>query len=266
MICREVMEIIEKRYPKRYALEWDNVGLQVGRSDKEVEKIYIALDATDEVIAEAAEWGADMLITHHPMIFKALKKVNDEDFISRRVMKLIQNDISYYAMHTNYDVMGMADLAGEFLHMEDAEVLEVTCVEKNASCGEMKEEGIGRVADLKETMTLKECCEFVKEQFALPNVKVFGNPDMPVRRIAVSPGSGKSVIRAALEKEADVLITGDIDHHEGIDAVAQGMAVMDAGHYGIEHIFIEDMRRFCRENMLQAEVKTAQIRHPFWVV
>lgn len=288
MVCREIMERIEERYPKRYALEWDNVGLQVGRSDKEVSRIYVALDATDEVIGEAAAWGADMLITHHPMIFKAMKQINDTHFIGRRVIKLIQSDISYYAMHTNYDVMGMADLAGEILDMRDARVLDVTCVEPgkrrsltpggadaghdggNGATGqtaqESHEEGIGRVADLEEAMSLRECCDFVKERFHLPSVKVFGDPDMQVRRIAISPGSGKSVIGAALRKGADVLVTGDIDHHEGIDAVAQGMAVMDAGHYGIEHIFIADMKRFCEENFAGVEVKTADIRHPFWIV
>ena len=81
MICREIIKEIEARFPKHYAMEWDNVGLQVGRSDKEVKRIYLALDATDEVIEEAADWGADMLITHHPMIFKARKKINDEDFL-----------------------------------------------------------------------------------------------------------------------------------------------------------------------------------------
>ena len=113
MICREIIKEIEARFPKHYAMEWDNVGLQVGRSDKEVKRIYLALDATDEVIEEAADWGADMLITHHPMIFKAMKKINDEDFIGRRVLKLIRDDISYYAMHTNYDVIGMADLSAD---------------------------------------------------------------------------------------------------------------------------------------------------------
>ena len=126
MICREIIKEIEARFPKHYAMEWDNVGLQVGRSDKEVKRIYLALDATDEVIEEAADWGADMLITHHPMIFKAMKKINDEDFIGRRVLKLIRDDISYYAMHTNYDVMGMAELAGKVLELSEPEVLEVT--------------------------------------------------------------------------------------------------------------------------------------------
>lgn len=260
MICGSIIEEIEKTYPKTYALEWDNVGLQVGRSDKEVKKIYIALDATDEVIADAAKWGADMLLTHHPLIFKALKQVNDQNFIGRRVLKLIQNDISYYAMHTNYDVMGMADLAGEFLCLEQAEVLEVTGEREG------QPEGIGRIADLKEAVSLKECCIFVKERFHLPSVKVFGDAKMQVKRIAVCPGSGKSTIGEALKKGADVLITGDIDHHEGIDAVAQNMAVIDAGHYGIEHIYMEDMKKFCEAHFIEAEVRTAEIQHPFWVM
>ena len=106
MICSDIIQKIEERYPTRYALEWDNVGLLAGRMDKEIKKIYIALDATDEVIDEAVTWGADMLLTHHPMIFKPVKRVTDQDFIGRRLMKMIQNDLSYYAMHTNYDVNG----------------------------------------------------------------------------------------------------------------------------------------------------------------
>lgn len=258
MKCREITAKIEARYPKRYAMEWDNVGLLAGRSDKEVKKVYLALDATDEVIDEAVRVGADLLITHHPLIFKGLKQVNDDNFISRRVLRLIQNDISYYAMHTNYDVMGMADLAGEILNMKDPEVLEVTA--------EDVQEGIGRVADLEEELSLEACGEFVKETFHLPNVKVFGDPDMRVRRIAISPGSGKSMVGAALVKGADVLITGDIDHHEGIDAVAQGMAIIDAGHYGIEHIFVEDMKEFMQNHVPEVQVETAKVSHPFWIL
>lgn len=109
MKCSEIIRVIEASYPREAALDFDNVGLLAGRTDREVSRVYIALDATDAVIEEAAAWGADMLITHHPLIFSPLKRVTDEDFVSRRVLKLIQNDISYYAMHTNYDVLGMAD-------------------------------------------------------------------------------------------------------------------------------------------------------------
>lgn len=259
MLCREVIDIIEKKYPKEYALEWDNVGLLAGRDDKEVHRIYVALDATDEVIDAAVSSHADMLVTHHPLIFGGLKRINNCDFIGNRIIKLIQNDISYYAMHTNYDVLGMAELSGEKMNFKEAEVLEVTTE------GE-KPEGIGRVAELEEAITLKMCCEEVKRSFGLENVKVFGNLDTNIKRLAISPGSGKSMIGPALQKRADALITGDIGHHEGIDAAAQGLCVIDAGHYGIEHIFIEDMRAYLAGQIPQAEVKGAPIVHPFTVI
>ena len=102
MKCSEVIEILGKLAPESCACDWDNPGLLAGRSDKEVKKIYIALDATDQVVDAAIKAGADMLLTHHPLIFKAIKKVNDQNFITRRLVKLIQADISYYAMHTNF--------------------------------------------------------------------------------------------------------------------------------------------------------------------
>ena len=258
MNCREIVAIIEKRFPQSYALEWDNVGLQAGRADKEVKKILLALDADDVAVEKAVAEEASMLITHHPMIFKPLRKITDEDFIGRRLLTLIQHDISYYVMHTNYDVLGMADLAGEFLHMSAASVLEITKAEDSV-------EGIGRVADLKKPMTLAECAGWIKSTFGLPNAKVFGPGEMEVHRIAISPGSGKSIIQAALDKKADVLVTGDIDHHEGIDANAQGLMIIDAGHYGIEHIFMEDMKKFCEEKLPVLQIDTMPIRHPFWI-
>lgn len=258
MLCKEIMKLIEGTYPKHAALEWDNVGLLAGRTEKKVKKIYVALDATDEVIDEAVGMGADMLVTHHPLIFSPLKKITDEHFIGNRVVKLLQHDISYYAMHTNYDVMGMAQLAGEKLGLKEAEVLEMTSPEFN--------EGIGRVGSLERSMTLEECCGLVKNRFGLSEVKVFGERKKQVERAAISPGSGKSMIKIAVQKGADVLITGDIDHHEGIDAVAQGLAVIDAGHYGLEHIFIEDMAAFLRKNAAGVSVEQAQIRHPFYMV
>ena len=110
-----------------------NVGLLAGRSEKEVSRIYLALDATDVVIDRAIKEGADMLITHHPLLFSAVKKVTDEDFITRRIVKLIQNDISYYAMHTNYDVLGMAELSGKIMDLQNGEVLDVTYTDEEGN-------------------------------------------------------------------------------------------------------------------------------------
>ena len=261
MLCRDVMNIIEKEYPLNYALSWDNVGLLVGRDDKEVKKIYIALDATDKVIDEAVKNGADMLITHHPMIFSPIKKIHNLDFVGGRILKLIQNDISYYAMHTNYDVLGMAELSGKIMDLQNGEVLDVTYTDEEGN-----PEGIGRIGNLEKDMTLEECCVYVKHRLELGSLKVFGDMQKKVHRLAISPGSGKSSIAVALEKGADVLVTGDIGHHDGIDAVEQGLAVIDAGHYGTEYIFIEDMKQFFEKKLPVLDVLTDPIEHPFQII
>ena len=261
MICREVIDIIERRYPREYALGWDNVGLLAGRDDKEVGCIYIALDASDEVIHAAVEQEADMLITHHPLIFSGMKRITNEDFIGRRVLEQLRSDVSYYAMHTNYDVMGMASRSGDLMGLKEPEVLEVTYEDRAE-----KTEGIGRIGRLEKAVTLRQCCERVKQTFGLGSVRVFGDPERMVERLAICPGSGKSVIKAALRKHADVLVTGDIGHHEGIDAKAQGLAVIDAGHYGLEYIFAEDMRGYLAHELEGVRVMAAPVRHPFVTV
>ena len=258
MLCRDIMKVIETTYPKHAALEWDNVGLLVGRMDKEVNSIYVALDATNEVIEDAISCKADMLITHHPLLFSPLKTITDEDYIGSRVVKLLQHDISYYAMHTNYDVLGMAELSGAILGLDDRKVLEVTDDETR--------EGIGRVGMLKSEMSLQECCELVKERFHLDTVKVFGNLNEKIQRVAISPGSGKHMSEFALAEGAQVLVTGDIDHHEGLDAMERGLFVIDAGHYGLEHIFIEDVAEFMKEKFCGVRVVTAKKTNPFHVI
>lgn len=257
MKCSEIIEKLNVLAPEGCACDWDNPGLLAGRSDKEVKKIYIALDATDQVVDDAIASGADMLLTHHPLIFKAVKKVNDQNFITRRLIKLIQADISYYAMHTNFDGAPgcMADLAAQRMKLTDCVPLEVL--------GEMEREGknvsygIGKIGLRREAVTVRELGKQVKEVFDLPFVVVYGEEllDRPVTKIAVCPGSGGSEIEGALACGCQVLVTGDISHHQGIDAAARKMAVIDAGHYGLEHIFISYMDSFLKEH-LDGQVET----------
>lgn len=259
MLCKEIIRAIEEVYPKKYAMEWDNVGLLAGRMDKEVERIYLALDLTEKVIEEAIHKKADMIITHHPLIFSPLRAVTNENFIGKRVVSLIQHDISYYAMHTNYDILRMAELSADIFGLCNQEVLEVVF-------DEAQEKGIGRIGSYQRELTLEECCGLVKEKFHLQSVKVFGDLNQKIGRIAIAPGSGKSVIKVSIKKGADVLITGDIDHHEGIDAVAREMAIIDAGHYGLEHIYIEDMRQFLERTCPKLTVMKAAVEHPFQIL
>lgn len=269
MKCYDIIEKLENLSPTTFAEEWDNVGLLAGRRDKEVKTVFIALDATDEVIRETVRIGADMLLTHHPLIFRKLSRVNTDDFIGRRICELIRNDISYYAMHTNFDVMGMADAAADELFLTERQILNVT-YEKNANEkdaeGDVSKEGCGRVGKLEKRMSVAGLAEFVKEKFHVPNVRVYGNLGDVVEMAAVMPGSGGDYIRDALRAGADVMITGDVDHHEGIDAVAQGIAVIDAGHYGIEKLFIPYMEAFMKRELPALQIYKAEIREPFIVV
>ncbi|MGL5434311.1 MAG: Nif3-like dinuclear metal center hexameric protein [Lachnospiraceae bacterium] len=265
MQCSRIIRQLEQLAPKEYAYEWDNPGLLAGRLEKDVQKILVALDVTDAVVDQAIAEKADLLLTHHPLLFKALRQINDQDFISRRIVRLIQADISYYAMHTNFDAAPgcMADLAAERLKLAAEGPLEVTGEHDGQSFG------IGKIGLLPEPVSLSRLAELVKEQFDLPFVTIYGMDEIqePVQRIAVSPGSGKSMISPALQAGVQVLVTGDIGHHEGIDAVANNLAVIDAGHYGLEHIFMKFMEQYLQQQFgHKLEVITAAPAFPAQVI
>ena len=256
MKCKEIIEIIEQEFPMKYAESWDNTGFQVGNREKEVTHIYVAMDATDEYIEEAIRMGADMLITHHPMIFSPLKSVTTDTINGKRVIKLLENGICYMSTHTNYDSCRMADLAADRLGMTDCDVLE-----------EIADGiGIGKVGKLPKEMTVRECALYVKEKFHIPSVRFFGDGEQKVTLAAICPGAGKSLVNECHAKGAEIYITGDIDHHTGIDQVDEKLPIIDAGHYGIEHIYIEDMCRILSEKCPELTVSKAEIKHPFEVV
>lgn len=199
-----------------------------------------------------------MLLTHHPLIFSPQNRITAEDFTGKRIIKLIANDICCYASHTNFDVMGMGDEAAERLALEERSVLEITFED------ELSQEGIGRVGILPECMTLRECASYVKETFDLDTVKVFGEEDRKVRKAAVVPGAGKDYIRQAVRAGADVYITGDIGHHDGIDALEQGLTIIDAGHFGVEQIFVPYMKEFLSRELPSLHLLSARQQEPFW--
>ena len=181
MLVRDIINILEAQSPPEYAESWDNVGLLCGRSDREVKRIAVALDATIDVIESAIENNADMLVTHHPLIFGKINRVNDRTVLGRKLLKLIESGIACYAMHTNFDTKGgMAKLAGEMLSVKNAEVLEET----------RDGEGLGVIGLLERTMTLREVAELTQERFGLSEVLCFGDPDTEIEKVAVCPGSG----------------------------------------------------------------------------
>lgn len=262
MTAKEFIQKIEERFPLEKAAEWDNSGFQAGRRQKEIKKVLVALDATDEVIAQAVTCGADMLLTHHPLTMSGVSSVTSETLKGKKFLALLQNDICCYASHTPYDVVEMAELAGSMMKLQKPEILEITGIDGQTA----QYMGFGRVGSLVRPVTLRECAELVRTIFKLDTVKIFGDLDQVIQRVAISPGSGKSMIAPAVRAKAQVLITGDIGHHEGLDAIDEGMAIIDAGHYGLEHIFIEQMDKFLKKNCRDLEVVKADIKNPFTVI
>lgn len=260
MKCEDIINRLEELSPPKFAEDWDNVGLLVGRKEKDISNIYIALDATDEVIDRAVTLGADMIITHHPMIFSSIKKVNSDDFVGRRILRLIRHDINLYAMHTNFDVMGMADAAADEMKLKKCRVLSVTYED------DISQEGFGRVGRLPSVMSLEECAEYVKECFKLEHVIVYGDTDNMVENAAICPGSGKSMAGDVVKSGADVYITGDIGHHDGIDLVANGVSVIDAGHFGIEKLFVPYMKEYLSRQFPDMTVNMHHLKAPSVVI
>ena len=260
MKAYELISWLEKKYPASTAEEWDNVGLLVGNDEKEISHIFLALDLTEETLEEAIAAGADMIITHHPMIFSGMKKINNHSFTGRKVLKLIRHDIPYYAMHTNYDILGMADLSADYIRLSDTKVLSVTEEDENYV------QGFGRVGRLPHKMTLREYAHLVKESLKLGDVKVYGDLEKEVECAAICTGSGKSMIQEAIAAGADVYVTGDIDHHTGIDTVAQGLAIIDAGHYGTEYIFMDAMKKEMNEAFSNLKVTCAEVKSPYTLI
>lgn len=258
MKVQDIIDYFEQDIPAALAMDWDNVGLLVGDRSAEVHKIYVALDVTDEVIDHAIAADADMIVSHHPMIFSSVSSVVADDFIGARIMKLIQNGIAYYAMHTNFDVAKMGSIVAQKLGVSVESPLEITHCQENVA------RGIGFVGNVSST-TVRDFADSIRENFGLSHVKIFGSGDVQIQKVACCPGSGKSEIDLAIDAGADVYVTGDIDHHSGIDAVARNLVIIDAGHYGLEHIFIKYIMELIETDLPELQVEAEGFKEPFWI-
>ena len=269
MKVSEIAAALGRFAPPAAACDWDNVGLLVGRADRETETVYVALDATQEAAETAAACGAGLIVTHHPVIFRGIKSVNDRDAEGRLLLYLIQNDISVYSMHTNFDSCpgGMADLVAERLGLRKLAPLEETGYRRDT---EEDPEGaaafgIGFTAELPEAVSCESLARLVKERFGLPFAGYF-DAGRAVRRLAVCPGSGRGEFQAVLRSGADCFLTGDMGHHEGLDYTAAGVSLIDAGHYGLEHVFVDWAADYLRLMFPDLTVRTAPRRFPEQIV
>ena len=262
MNCRKLIDLLEMEVPLETAESWDNPGFLVGDKEKEIKKVLVVLDITNEVVEYAIKEQVDFILAHHPVIFSKISRCTSDDFLQNKLLKLISHGICAYGMHTCYDVCRMGDRMVERLGLNNL------CgpVEDSASGNEKAQgKGIGIKAYIEGDVTVGEYAKKVKEAFSLESVMVFGDSNTKISKIAIVPGSGRSMISTAKQTGADVFLTGDIGHHEGLDAIDMGMCVIDAGHYGLEHVFIDDMKQFLCDQTENLEVITYKAGSPYKV-
>lgn len=233
MKSKDIINFMENWAPLELAEDWDNSGIQIGREDKDIRKILLALDYDEKVYNLAKEKNIDMIITHHPFIFSKINKITNKDYLGSLIMRTIVQDLVVYSSHTNLDKAegGVNYKLAEIFKIKNSEVLEET------NTIEDEVYGYGQVGDIEE-VSLKEYIGIIKDNLGAPKVTVWGDVERNVNRVALIGGSGASFIKAAKEKNADILITGDIKYHDAQLADQLGITVIDAGHYYTEKVIL----------------------------
>ncbi len=232
MKIKEITSLIESFAPLGWQASYDNAGLIVGRPDDEVEAILLAVDVTEEVIREAVERGCGLIVTHHPIIFHPLKRLNSASQVERCVEEAIRRGIALYACHTNLDS------APEGMSFRLAEMLGV----KNCSLLEPNERiegvGFGVVGELPEPIPTEEYLQRVREVLGCACIRHSRIASAEVRRVAICTGSGGSMIPLAQRAGADLYITADLKYNDFMTPEG-GLTVADVGHFESEYCAIE---------------------------
>ena len=225
---RDIVNIMEDYAPVQLKESYDNVGLMVGDSATEVTKILIALDCTIKVIDEAIKCGCNLIITHHPLLFKKPASITMNTLQGKKIIKLIKNNINLYASHTNLDSTpnGINEIIMEILDLDKSETLDTSAINCQA--------GIGRIATLDETITLEELIHRVKLKLKIQSLRYCGDEGKIINKVAVINGSGEDYIALAIKRGADCIITGDTTYHYISDYNEEGIAIIDAGHFDTE--------------------------------
>ncbi len=230
----DIISYIEEIFPVDLAEEWDNVGLQIGAECVTCRTVMTCLTVTEAAVDYAAEVGVDLIIAHHPLIFTPLKSIISKTLPGRIIGKLLTHHISLYIAHTNADQAagGLNHWLAEALDLVDIEILE-----PSALAAEGMEAGYGRIGRLASPDNLSRFAARVGEKLGIEIVRFVGPEDKPVRRVAVSCGSGSHLWPVALQRGADVLITGDVKYHTAVEVADTSLGLIDAGHFGTEAIF-----------------------------
>lgn len=246
----DLIEVLETIAPAELAEEWDNPGLQVGAEDWPVKKVWVALDPLPAVVSAACRADADLLVTHHPLIFRPLRRIDAATPVGRAVEAALVNRMAVVAVHTNLDIArgGLNDLLASKIGLANVSGL---------VSAPGQEAGLGRIGDLPEPCRLSDLALRVKDRLGLSSAQVVGDAGMAVSRAAVCTGSGGSLMGAFFASGAEVYISGDLRYHDARDAENEGRGLIDIGHFGSEHIMVAELAGLLREAVASRRLTVA---------
>lgn len=242
----DVFELLEGKAPCALKLDFDNVGHLVGHADAAVTRVMCALDVTDDVIDEAVSCGAELIVSHHPLIFGAVKSLTDATWVGRRILTLAENRIAAICMHTNLDAAkgGVNDALMAALGGRVTEVLDPVS-------------SIGRIGELDSEMSL---ADFLKQTKAALNANGLRYHDAgrAVRRIACCGGSGGSDIALAHDAGCDTYVTADVKYDQFLEAKSLGINLIDADHFCTENVVVPVLAEWLRAAFPALDVRISQ--------
>lgn len=252
---RQIFEYLNELAPVSLKMDFDNVGLLVGDAEASVNKCVTALDITDEVIAEATQMGAQLIVSHHPIIFGSLKSVTAGDLVGRKIIALIRNNISAICMHTNLDIAegGVNDALISSLSAKPEHWLEYCGTDKNGNSV-----GCGRVGELDTEMQFEDFLGLCKTTLSANGLR-YHYAEKPVKKIAVMGGSGGSSLMDAVAAGCDTYVTSDVKYNTFLDAKELGINLIDADHFCTENVIIPPLTDKLREKFGNVEFSISAV-------
>jgi dinuclear metal center YbgI/SA1388 family protein len=232
-VIRDVLAVLAEIAAPALAEPWDNVGLMVGDPNQLVKGVLVALDASEEVFAEAARHGCNVVLTHHPLIFKPLQAVRTDQVTGRLLARALADRVAVISCHTNLDKVagGVNDALAAGLGLRDCRVL-------TGEYGGAEEVGFGRIGELRAPVPFAEFIETLLTELGLEAVRVAGAAPEKLSTVAVCGGSGSELAPTAMEAGAEVYVTGEVKHSTARWAEDAGFCIVDAGHFSTEKIVV----------------------------
>ncbi len=243
---KDVAGYLEERVPSALKMDFDNVGLLCGFPDREVTRVLVALDATGEVIDEAGEWGAELIVTHHPLIFHPLRRVLVTDEVGGHVASLLQKGISVISLHTNLDIVdgGVNDALSAAIG---------AAVREKLPCG--------RVAELPGEEGMDAFLARVRKALGTEGLRYY-DAGRKVRRIVLCGGAGSDLVGEARALGADTLLTGEVKYDQWLTGREMGVNLVDAGHFCTENVVTPVLAEMVREGFGGLEVRVSRRHGP----